>query len=813
MELSDDEMEGLPVFPTLQAELSGMSAEERQDVINEEHPFGIMLWKPALHALQESGDGVLSDEVSAPRSTCASSQWHLPNLVWSLTLGWILALCFFGASVLASFISVAVWAVELDDRSLALGRLSLAFRDLARYILLPVGLNLVRTVHEYSSDSDDLLGSTESTPSFLRSAQHLDLDSQHPPFPVTTRIILLITVLPALFVAAAVCWFLIVPIPMARLLFELGRELLWRDPSTLRIRVAKSDDDSISEQSEGEEVVLSITELASSRYFNYDVAGVSVVIVNSSAFPLITLSLALLRKDPSVLFISAVLSIIPCSYFIGAAITTITNLTGNLALGGLLNATFGSIVELLIYSSMIRHGGKASLIEGSLIGSFLFGLLGIPGLAMFVGGMFRRAMSLNVRATSVTVTLLILSVIGAFLPTLFHNTFAPWDLHCEGCSRNETGPNSCDMSRCWMKQPSGNADPLFAADTRLLVFFCCGMLVLTHVVGLCYALRTQRRHISKKEAKRRRREEKAENKITGSAVSRPSSASTLRGSVGIRGDLPSATAERPPSASSFRAVESFRSASSNSSRDVSEILPLRPAHLLMGDLTATSATVINSGSPDRQPVTSTPPVAIPVEVLSGSYTPPRPVIVDEAEQAEPTWSVGRSVVILLLITVAFSIIAEVLVGNVEAVLAPVKGDAVRLNPKVLGLVCFRTGRRVSLSRSDGSRRSLDAFCNRSEHNQGLQFHQLRGRRQDAGCHGNRQPIHRPSRVAANPAACRLLGASQVFDEAARGFGQLLARFPSLGRLCHSAQRFLHFLYPLRGEGHLFQWVYGKTEER
>lgn len=107
---------------------------------------------------------------------------------------------------------------------------------------------------------------------------------------------------------------------------------------------------------------------------------------------------------------------VPCAYFIGSAVSSITNLTGNLALGAILNATFGSIVEILIYVAMVRQGDKSKLVEGSLIGSFLFGMLCMPGLAMFFGGMAKTSMGFNVRATGVTVTLLIMSVIGVLVP-------------------------------------------------------------------------------------------------------------------------------------------------------------------------------------------------------------------------------------------------------------------------------------------------------------------------------------------------------------------------------------------------------------
>lgn len=729
--------DGFSEGPTLQDQLAGMTVEERQEMINDEHPFGIMLWKPALRDEHSAeSDSLESEAVVEPHVNRIYPQmpgFQLANLIWSLTLGWVLGLCFFSASVLASFISVAIWAIELDDGSVKLGILAFNLRELARYVFSPFGLNLIRAVHVDNWDSEALPASAESAPLLPRTTRSVEAAPQHPKFLHTMRIILTITVFPMLFGAAAVCWLLIFPIPTAKFLVKLGHEL-WRDPITLRVgvptvneshqeRALESQTDLFRESagysSRDEAPLLSISKCTNRKFLSYTVAGMNVFIVNSLALPFFTLLLAVLSASPSVLFALALLSIIPCAYLIGAAVSAITNLTGNLALGGVLNATFGSIVELLIYTSMIRQGGKAKLVEGSLIGSFLFGLLGMPGLSMFFGGMRRRSMPFNARATGVTVTLLILSVIGVFVPTLFHNTFAPWDLFCEACPGNGTlpdsaGAKSCDMSRCWMKQPCGSASPLFVGSTRPLVFFCCGILVVTYFVGLFYTLRTHRKHIYKKDAKRRRRPKEAKPKGSGSAISRPSSDATLRNAASAPVDLPSATSERPASSSSFRRQESLRSASPSGPVDVSDVVPLRPAHLLMGDLNATSATVINSGSPDRRPVTPTPsPMPIPAGPLSVASSSAGSVSVDGEEHNGPAWNIGRSVAVLMSSTVLFSLVAEVLVRNVDAVLAAGDGDALPLDPKILGLVgfCCQRGPVLlhALTKPRYSRRYLQSF--------------------------------------------------------------------------------------------------------
>ncbi|KAH9274094.1 calcium/proton exchanger [Batrachochytrium salamandrivorans] len=89
------------------------------------------------------------------------------------------------------------------------------------------------------------------------------------------------------------------------------------------------------------------------------------------------------------IFIFALLSVVPLAYFIGMAVSSITAHTGSVAIGSVINATFGSIIEIILYGIALMEG-KNQLVEGSIIGSFLAGLLALPGVAMFFGGLVRK---------------------------------------------------------------------------------------------------------------------------------------------------------------------------------------------------------------------------------------------------------------------------------------------------------------------------------------------------------------------------------------------------------------------------------------
>lgn len=93
-----------------------------------------------------------------------------------------------------------------------------------------------------------------------------------------------------------------------------------------------------------------------------------------------------------------------------------------MAVGSVINATFGSIIEIILYGIALM-GGKSALVEGSLIGSILVGVLLLPGLAMIAGGFKRKEQRFNAKSAGVTSTMLIMAIIGALSPTLFYQMF------------------------------------------------------------------------------------------------------------------------------------------------------------------------------------------------------------------------------------------------------------------------------------------------------------------------------------------------------------------------------------------------------
>jgi Ca2+:H+ antiporter len=73
---------------------------------------------------------------------------------------------------------------------------------------------------------------------------------------------------------------------------------------------------------------------------------------------------------------------------IGEATEEVANHTNEI-LGGLLNATFGNMVELILCFQGIRQG-QIQLVQCTLMGSVLSNLLLVLGCSFFVGGLYHK---------------------------------------------------------------------------------------------------------------------------------------------------------------------------------------------------------------------------------------------------------------------------------------------------------------------------------------------------------------------------------------------------------------------------------------
>ncbi len=121
------------------------------------------------------------------------------------------------------------------------------------------------------------------------------------------------------------------------------------------------------------------------------------------------------------MFIIYCVTIVALAGFIGRATESLAIVMGP-RIGGLLNATFGNAVELII-SIFSLKAGLIGIVLASLTGSVLGNLLLVGGLSFFVGGLKYKRQSFNVHEARNNSGLLIFAVIVAFvIPEVFTHT-------------------------------------------------------------------------------------------------------------------------------------------------------------------------------------------------------------------------------------------------------------------------------------------------------------------------------------------------------------------------------------------------------
>lgn len=288
-------------------------------------------------------------------------------------------------------------------------------------------------------------------------------------------IVLVWIIAPLMLFVCLICWALIVTIPMAKLNWALIKHLFER-PDSIRfcaappVVVVANQPEGTSETAPAEPgsapqqpkfrikharlapgeaapsgtstVLLCTYRAIGFKYYKYTIGGVNIFFVNLlpvvflvifDGFVLLPWTerlehagknvppiLALLASQGFV-FIMSLLSVIPLSYFIGMAVASISA-QSSIGMGAVINATFGSIIEIILYAFALTQG-RGSLVEGSIVGSLLAGVLLMPGMSMCGGAVRRKEQRFNAKSAGVTSMMLIMAIIGTLTPTLFYQTF------------------------------------------------------------------------------------------------------------------------------------------------------------------------------------------------------------------------------------------------------------------------------------------------------------------------------------------------------------------------------------------------------
>ncbi len=117
------------------------------------------------------------------------------------------------------------------------------------------------------------------------------------------------------------------------------------------------------------------------------------------------------------IFVTSAAAILPLAGLIGRSTEQLALHTGP-RVGGLINATFGNVTELIIAVFLILED-KIEIVKASLTGSILGNLLLVLGVSFFIGGLRHKEQHYNAHAASVHSTSLVLAVTGLLMPALF----------------------------------------------------------------------------------------------------------------------------------------------------------------------------------------------------------------------------------------------------------------------------------------------------------------------------------------------------------------------------------------------------------
>lgn len=134
---------------------------------------------------------------------------------------------------------------------------------------------------------------------------------------------------------------------------------------------------------------------------------------------------SLLEWADAITFATNFLAMIPLAKILGDATEELAAGLKNDTVGGLLNATFGNAVEMILTVQMLREN-KIEVVKGTLLGSILSNLLLVLGMSFFAGGLTQRdgtrmnkEQTFSPGAALTNMTMLLIATCAFALPTVF----------------------------------------------------------------------------------------------------------------------------------------------------------------------------------------------------------------------------------------------------------------------------------------------------------------------------------------------------------------------------------------------------------
>ncbi|HEX6671615.1 MAG TPA: calcium/proton exchanger [Nitrososphaeraceae archaeon] len=134
----------------------------------------------------------------------------------------------------------------------------------------------------------------------------------------------------------------------------------------------------------------------------------------------ISVVLDLVHADHIIIFIIAVIALIPLAKLIGDSTEHLSTHYGS-TLGSLLNVTFGNAAEIIIAVVAI-NAGLIELVKASITGAILGNIMLIFGLSMIAGGIRKKEQLFSRENAGLQSTMIFLAIIGLAIPTILSST-------------------------------------------------------------------------------------------------------------------------------------------------------------------------------------------------------------------------------------------------------------------------------------------------------------------------------------------------------------------------------------------------------
>src|SRR6266516_545306 len=132
--------------------------------------------------------------------------------------------------------------------------------------------------------------------------------------------------------------------------------------------------------------------------------------------PAVMIAARIVPAAHTLLFVLAVLAIVPLATLLSHATEAVSEKTGD-AMGGLLNATLGNLTELIIAVTAL-HAGEYMLVKASIAGAIVTNSLFMLGASFLLGGLRHHVQEYNRVSARLQAGLLFLATIALLIPSV-----------------------------------------------------------------------------------------------------------------------------------------------------------------------------------------------------------------------------------------------------------------------------------------------------------------------------------------------------------------------------------------------------------